>query len=642
VARDHQLLDTARDYFHFTTTFFEVIDVSATHVYHSALELSPLSSIVRRFYYYQRPHLSPRVVVGIPDSWDPSTAASTKHSYYLSSAWSPCGQFIAAVAKGVVEIRDAHTLELLSTPQPTKVTTTFRSGLAYSPDGCSLAGCSDTGIVIWDTQTGGVIKVIECEVTGDGLEPVWSLDGETISTISPRVLETITVHTYDIASGTTRSPGILQSNDKPYLWAHGDSFRIATTTTLDHKGCRINIFEVGPALTKIESFSLQPHSSIRTFSPTAYRISISVAGGHNRDPDLLILDVRNSEVLLRETGGYWRASFSPDGTFFAAFAGDCLSIWKYASGRYTRWREFQQTPAPLQFSPTSSSILGRANTLHVLHLDYSPAAPTTKSAVVTRSIPRDAYSPHVSYIATTHRGERVITITNLRSQNPSPSQFIDTGLEISEIVLTGNVLLVKSLDTVAAWLLTEEGVVDGLCGNKRADRNDRIWDMSSRDATLQGASSRDKNSSFWARLLGRERDEPGDDGRLEFSVGDGIAAVGHLNGFDMRIYDAATGEILKPDEAPLHPKRTWYRFQNPHRDECDLYHRDLRKHHEPVECDWPVSQTTLQGGWVKDPEGKHRFWLHPRWRSTGNDVDWLNKPTALRLKSPSELVVIKF
>jgi len=46
VANDPQLLNTARDYFQFATNFFEVINVSAPHIYHSALELSPLSSVV--------------------------------------------------------------------------------------------------------------------------------------------------------------------------------------------------------------------------------------------------------------------------------------------------------------------------------------------------------------------------------------------------------------------------------------------------------------------------------------------------------------------------------------------------------------------------------------------------------------------
>ena len=46
VARNEKLLKVARDYFDFVTKFFEVINVSATHIYHSALEPSPLSSII--------------------------------------------------------------------------------------------------------------------------------------------------------------------------------------------------------------------------------------------------------------------------------------------------------------------------------------------------------------------------------------------------------------------------------------------------------------------------------------------------------------------------------------------------------------------------------------------------------------------
>jgi len=651
VARDHQLLDTARDYLHFATTFFEVIDISATHIYHSALELSPLSSIIRGFYYYQRPHPSPRVVLGIPDSWDPSTAVSTTHSCYLSSVWSPCGQFVATAAVAAVQIRDAHALEVLSTSQPTKVGTRFRQGLTYSPDGCSLAGCSDTAIVIWDTQTGGMVKAIECEVPVDGLELVWSSDGTTIGIVSPQGWETSTMRTYDVASGTNLSPGTLQSRGGPYLWAHGTSFRIATTTELGD-GYRINIFQVGSTLTKIESFPLRLRSNPGLsscpgpFSPTTYRISLSVtdplpAPVDNQDAELFILDVRSSEILLQErvTGCYWNLSFSPDGSFFMAFAKDRLLIWKHTSGCYARWRDFRQTSAFLQFSPTSSSILGHAGPLlHVVHLDRS--LPTLANEPVTRThnVPRDTYSPHGTYIATTHRGEKTITITDLRPKNPSSSHFVDVDFEISEIVLTGNVLLAKGSEAVVAWLLTEEGVVSGILGNRRAGPSESLWAMSSRDTTTE---PRDKGSSFWTRLLPRDRGKRNGDDRLEFSTEDGIAAVRNPNGFDIRIYNVETGEILEHGKAPLNPGRTWYRFHNPHRDDCDLYHRDL-KNYKPLKCDWPISHATLREGWVKDPEGKHRLWLHARWRSIGNDVDWLDRVTTMRLKNSSELVVVRF
>lgn len=633
MARDHQLFDTARDYFQFATSFFEVINVSATHIYHSALELSPLSSIVRRFYYFQQPHPSPKVIIGAKDSWDPSTTVSTERSYYLSSTWSPCGQLVAVVTQETVQIHDALALKLLSTLQQTKATTRFRPGLAYSPDGHSLAGCSDASIVIWDTQTGGIVTKIGCEVAGDGLELVWGSDGKLIGAISPRVLGALTMDIYNIIEGTTLLSVTLQSKDKPYIWAHDKSFRIATTTVYDHKGFRINIFEAGSTLIKIESFPFKDYSNLGTFSPATYRISVSAPGDQNHNPKLLVLDVSNLEVLLQKTGHYGYPSFSPDASLFGAFAGDNLSIWRYTSGHYTQWREFQKTPTPLQFSPSSSLILGCASTLlHIIHADYSSATLAVEPVTATHRMPQDAYSPHGTYIATTHRGESTITITNLNSHNPSPSQLIETDFGISEIVLTGNVLLVKGPDTVIAWLLTEAGVVNGIFGNRRADSNDSLWSI----------SPQDKNTGFWARLLQQERGSRDGYGHLEFSYADGIGAIRLRNGFYAHIYHAETGEILKPDEVPLNPKRTWYRFSNPHRDDCNLYHHDLHKHYKPLECDWPVSQTTLEEGWVKDQEGNHRLWLHPHWRSAGNDVDWLGRVTTLRLKNSYEMVIIKF
>jgi len=626
VVKDHQLLSTARDYFQFATNFFKVINVSATHIYHSALELSPLSSIVRKVYYPQCPHPLPRVVTGIPDSWDPSTAVFTKHPHYLSSTWSPCGQFIATVSKEAVEIWDALTLKLLSTYKPTKTTTTFMQGLSYSPDGRSLASCSNTAIVIWDTQTGGEAKGIECGVIENGLELVWSLDGKTICACSPENLKPLTVYVYDVASGTTLPPCTLQSRTAPYIWAHDKSFQIATATAWDSRSCRINVVEIGPIPTEIKSFSFQSHSYHKAFSPTTYRIAISTTKGHSPSHELLILDIQNSEILLQETGSYWCHCFSPDGSSFAAFTGNHLLIWRYISGQFTKWREFQQTPAPLQFSPTSSSILGYASSLlYVLHLDNTPAAPTREPVITTRSQSLDAFSPDGTFIATAYQGESTITITNLHSQNPSLSQFIDTDLEITAMVLTGKVLLVKGSDKVIAWLLTEEGVVDGIFGNTRADQNDSLWDISP-----QALANR------WARLLGQRRGGD-DDVHLEFSVENEIAAI-KLNEYIIRVYHTGTGEILEPAKIPLHLRPTWYHFQ----DECNLYHHDSCKHHGLQESGWQVSQNGLQEGWVKDPEGKHRLWLHGHWRSAGNDVDWLHNATTLRLRNPSELVIIKF
>jgi len=628
VVKDHQLLHIARDYFQFVTNFFEVINVSATHLYHSALELSPLSSIVRKLYYHQQPHPSPRVVIGIADSWEPTSAVSTNHSYYLSSTWSPCGQFIAVAAEEAVEIWDALTLKFLSSPHSTKITTTFRHGLAYSPDGHSLAACSNTGIIIWDTQTGGEARRISFEVTGNELELVWSLDGNKMSTISPEGVHAFIVYLHDISTGTTKSPGILHSSRRPYIWAHDKSFQVAVTT-MGQRGQTIEIFEIGSTLTRTRSFPFQFDSPVEAFSPTTYRASVSIAEDYHCGPELVILDVHNSEILFRGKSSYRYHSFSPDANFFAAFTGDHLVIWKYASGHYIQWKEFQQTSTPLQFSPTSSSILGHIGAiLHVLHLDFSPSAISMESAITTHSQPMDAFSPDGTYIITAHHRESTITITNLQSSKPFPAQFIDTDLEISAMVLTDNVLLVKGSDTIVAWLLTGEGVVDGIVGNTRADHNDSLWEISTQALTAR-----------WTKLFGRGKRD--DDKKLDFSVADEIALI-RYGGFTIHAYHTITGKVLKPTEIPQSHIKTWYQFHNQQQDECNLYHCDLFKHQDPVDYEWPVSQAMLQEGWVKDPDGKHRLWLPPSWRSVDNNVNWLYNATTLRIKNSSELAIIKF
>ena len=465
-------------------------------------------------------------------------------------------------------------------------------------------------------------KKIECGITGNGSELVWSLDGKTIA-ISLEVSRTLTVHTYEVTSGAIQSSGIIQSTHGTHIWAHNESFQVLAITGDTLKGWMIDIFDVKSILTKIKSFTFQS-PAFGAFSPGTYRISAS----SNYEKKLLILGVQSSEVLLQEIGQYWNHYFSPDGSVFAAVARDHLLIWRYTSGHYTHWRKFQQAPMTFQFSPTLSSILGHAGSLlSVLHLDCSPTAPTMESAITINTQPLDAFSPNGAYIATTHYQENIIRITNLHSKNPSTSQLINAGFEILAIVLTGNVLLVKGSNTLVAWLLTEEGVVDGIHDNRRANHNNCLWEIS-----VQA------HASFWTRLLQREGSDNDTHNVLGFSVEGEIAAIS-CDERTIHVYHTKTGEILPMDKKPL---STGYCFHHPLRDECNNYHRTLHKHHQPLECDWPVSQTALQGGWVKDLKGKHRLWLHPHWRSSQNDVDWFNDTTTLRLRNRSLLVLVKF
>jgi len=615
VSKDEELLATATDCFHFVVTYFEPISVSAVHIYHSALECSPISSTVRQLYYHQRCTPFPYVVTGTPGTWNQSINISCLGSNLKSFTWSQCGQFIAAMYPGEVEIRDSHSSELLSTLRPTEPTSHLINMLAYSPDGHTLAAFLTTSLVIWDIQTGGVVKEVECGLTNNAFM-VWSLDGQAIGiTLSDGALTCrYTIHLYDVDSGVTQSPGTVQSNKIPHLWAHGKSFRIMTHRW-DGQGCTINISEVGSVLTRIESFHIglfRQHDHILSFSPTTYRISASLQN------ELCILNIQTSEPLLKEQDRLFRSHcFSSDGSLFAASVRLSVCIWKYDSGQYTQWMEFPNQryfPRCLQFSPALSSIAGcLPGVIQVWHLDHPPVNTHPNNCMPLLALPH-----HCTYMATSHHRGDVVTITNLLLQ--TTSQVIDTSMEIKRLVLTNNVLLVLGNGTIIAWQLTEEGVVDGIFGNRRAGCSDSVWAVP-------------------LPLFNYTTISPYSD--PTFFVEDQVVAI-RWQGLVVCVYNMRTGELLRPAQAPSHHHTLGYSLWDllyiPHYLHC----HESNIHIIHSENDWQVSRTTLQEGWVKDPEGRHRLWVPIQWRVSIISVGWLSKIMALRLNLQGGSIVIKF
>jgi len=589
VPGNEELFDIARDYFNFVTGFFEPISVSAVHIYHSALELSPLSSTVRRFYHNRRHTHFPRVVTGIADSWNQSTHLSRMHSSQ-HCAWSPCGRFVAALANECVEIRDASSSELVSTF--TSASFDPRSKLAYSPDGCLLAHLPNS-LVIWDIQTGGIAKEVQCDMSY-GNSMVWSLDGRAIG-----ITHGLAVYVYDVASGIMRSIGRLQSRDKPWIWAHDGTFR-TMATGLD--GQVITIFEVGLGLSKIESFHVEPWVEgtwIESFSPTTHRISLLP---HNQ---LRILDVRNSECLLEERDKFESHCFSSDGSLFAAKRDpDNVHIWKYTSGRYALWRKLHDPyyhsfgRSPLQFSPNLSSVLGCfRGILQVYHLDGYPIAACPDS-----NTPLAVISHRGTYMVTARRGNGTITITDLLSKNPP--QMVDTDMNIQTLAITGNILVVSDSRTIVAWRLTEEGTVDGFPAGRRVSYGNNIWAV-----PMTG----DPTFAIEGQSVTIE--------------------MGKVN----HVYHTGTGEVLEPGLAPFYYRG--HTFVNMYHGLHYPHYRSATKQTILPEDNWPVPLVASSVAWVKDPEGRHRLWLPVEWRA--HDAGWLYDVKTLWLHREDETIIIK-
>ena len=588
------------------TKFFEVISISATHIYHSALELSPLLSTVRKLYHHRYLDAFPNVLVGIPHSWDSSVAISnTYHTSRPSAAWSPCGQFVAIRTGKSVEIRDALTFGRLFTLQPVGPTSQLTGAPAYSPDGRSLACAFDTTITIWDIQTGGDAQSIQRSETAD-VSPVWSLNGNMIGTI---VWEgatcDLTVRRYNVASGEAFHPVVLKSQVGSHLWAHGKSFRVMVTKQRDNVRV-VDIPEAGSTPTEAASFtpwSEEHDYRIEAFSPTTDHISISI----NRDNGWLrIFDVRNARSLLDRNGGFTAHCFSRDGELFSVLETPRRSttkhvrIWRYDGKNYTEWKGL---PSPdssslclLLFSPTSSSILGQSTDAYRLwRLDGPSSDPTRNSKRLT------FLSRSVAYMATAHKGERTIEITNLLSRTTSRSAKMDMSVE--KLALTGNVLLVVGLEKVSIWRLTEEGEVDGGSPNGILGRKNRIWKMPL----------------------------PSPAGDPELIVEGQTGFIGGRGLTPSIIYDIRTGEVLKRAPAPLRSPRleTWN------------YLQDDRLYDNPSGEVWERSTAILEGEWVKGSGGERKFWLPVEWRvNARGGIDWCPDIAAVRFLSPEGRPVI--
>ena len=530
---------------------------------------------------------------------------SNKNHEYGFCIWSPCGRFVAAQTVGMVEIRDQLTFELLTTLQPADTTHRLTGPLAYSPDGHSIACASDTSTVIWGVQTGGVAR----EIWGDlkNTSVVWSLDGRKIGFIDSNK----TVHIYDLASGTKKSPGKFSSTSDPYFWAHERSFRILTTVPVGDYVTTVDVLEVGPILAKVHSFNftwgikLQSNLNV-SYSPTTCRFAISLHRAlHMFENWNRIHSPLGGEVVSSH-------SFSSDGRTFAAVAEKKIYIWVYNSRCYTPWKELRfpgRTSGFLQFSPSQSSILGSFGSIlqgwRLHHHPTTPAIGRQQYACLSRS---------GNYIATAHRSESTITIINIDRQ--APPQLIDTNVRIEGLALTGNVLLAPGSGRVVAWLLTERGLVVRVSRGIEAGRPKIIWA---------------------ARLLNSHHGPT-------FSIKGFVGVLTPCEGPSSYITYRTTDGMKYPQTSEPLPQLVNGPWQSlgglpTGRDRGT---HNLPQHNALPEGDRQTPRITLSGEWASDPEGRRRLWIPVEWRADWDLADWCHDIVTQFSILSGKAVIIKF
>ena len=456
---------------------------------------------------------------------------------------------------------------------------------------------------------------------------MWSLDGRTIATL----LKGQTTYSWiacihDVSLGKTLSSTLLWPIEISYIWGHNKSFQIAVivewneTWTID-----IFDYEVGCVHTKVKSFHIPLWGvcpQIKAFSPITHRISILatvVEYGYPRK-QVTIMDIQNAKVLLQErSSSATHHCFSADGSLFAATSWMYydIRVWKYASGCYTLLKEIPcWEPHHFQFSPTSPSILSHSWTvLKVWRLDgpsTTPSSPTPLEPDIHTNLFIGLSHNNTCMATVVQHPRGAITITNFLSQ--TPSQVIDTGMVITGLALTGNVLLVEGYTiVVVAWLLTEEGMVDGISGNQRAGLNDSIWRVSLPDLGFYNITFSDETQT---------------------------GVIKPWQG-PFYTYHLKTGQVLDYSQQPGDDQDCTVGMGG--KSGYHLHKGPMGKSDTPHENNWQVSQNTLQEGWVKDPEGRHQFWLPVEWRVSLDGESWCHSIKTLYLKiKGGGTVAIKF
>ena len=289
----------------FLLEHFDTIQNSPSHIYHSALPLSPSSSWLRKCYSAELP-LMVKVVKGLPAEW----GECSRTVLLNSSPWAlSCHNNSVAVG---CEHRDIIILNAITGSQLAVLSghTKGITSLMFSSNGSSLvSGSYDYTVKLWDIQTGGVVKTFFGHT-----DSVWSVSISTDCTRIASGSHDKTIHLWDTQTGECYHT-IQQQSDVSCV--------CFSPTVLQHLSficsdkvwqCDTNSHQIKPPFNGVSI----AFSSDGTQFVSCYK---GVATVQNSDSGETVteLQVANSYISC--------CCFSPDGRLVAGAANSAAYIW---------------------------------------------------------------------------------------------------------------------------------------------------------------------------------------------------------------------------------------------------------------------------------------------------------------------------
>jgi len=288
-----------------------MVNKSPSHIYHSALPLSPSKSWLRECYSLELSKVV-KVVKGLPAEWG---ICSRTVSFDQSPHVLTCLRDLIAVgfSSGKITILDAITgiCKFVLSGHTEKV-----NSLTFSLDGTLLAsGSDDTTAILWDIQTGGIVKtfhghtslVSSVSISPDGATVASGAADCTIRLWDTQTLECCCVIDEDINDITTVT--FSPTNSQLLISASNDS----TIQQWD-----INGHQIGPTY---------EGNYVGFSSDGAYFVSCEGVAATVRSSGSGVVVTK-----LQTPGDYLRCCcFSLNGKLVAGAASYAIHIWDIAS-----------------------------------------------------------------------------------------------------------------------------------------------------------------------------------------------------------------------------------------------------------------------------------------------------------------------
>ena len=637
-------LELVNDCLKFVVSFFEPISTSAPHIYHSALLLSPQTSIVKQLY---KPYNNPlvRFVHGVPISWDVNTAAINYTKEIRPIAWSPCNKFIAVApsSPGRIQILDAVTLEQLFTTSSVPWTEGNLLSLVFSPDSSllTLFLYDPHYVITWNLQTGGIIGDIKTDKDlGSGKTMIYSECGTMVGALF-RKFHSCTICTYDIPTATSTASHSIKGWVLE-IWTHGKYLQLAAV-----EQSSITIWETEftsrQPPTCVQSLSIPENfdpTSIGPLDPSLYHhatfcLAFILPGA------VLIWNAQDSKFLLNSsvnTELYPIISFSPSGYLFAyqTAARTAIYIWKKSLNGYVPYQQLSPNITPINsllFSPNGKSLLAlcQSTTIQLWHMEV-PATSTSNFSTNISQWWIDnhivEFSPDEGLVAVTQPGNKGIIVLDPKLNIPKLTINVDAIIYATRIF--ENKIFVVCSGSIFTWdIPRKRRISDGTVNVSDAART---VTFNHQDQLRTGLIS--PNFQYIATVTDSTESPP-----------------------FLEVYDTSTGKRL--GNTPAYVTTIWFtpdsneiwdsspvgftgRWKIVKDKESNWLEDQVRHENPPGGFPWESAHgyRVTDNGWILSPSGKQLLWLPHHWWVDEKSRRWSGPYLALLHHALSEAVIL--